>query len=96
VIAEAKKRFAKLVGGDKDAIPADLLSTCLSLALANSDNPTADFDALLVLYKTTTSQEHKMSMIASLGAVNSMDIITNRILTDEIIWNTDIIREYAA
>jgi aminopeptidase N len=93
VIAEAKKRFKMLVGGSKDAIPSDLLSTCISLALANSDAPTDDFNALLVLYKATTSQEHKMAMISSMGAINSLDIITNRILTEEIIWNKEVIRE---
>jgi hypothetical protein len=93
VIDEAKSRFARFVGGDKTAIPADLLGTCISLALANSDSPTADFDALLAIYKVTTSQEHKMSMIGSFGSINSLDIIGNRLLSDEIIWNTDVVRE---
>ena len=93
MIAEAKARFARLVAGEKDAVPTDLLGMCLSLALANSDSPTQDFDALLALYKKTETIEHKMKMIASFGAICDLDIIKSRILTDEIIWNTDIVRE---
>lgn len=93
MITEAKARFSRYVAGDKTAIPADLLSTCISIALGNSDSPSSDLDALLAVYAKTTSQEHKMAMIASFGAINSLDIIQNRVLGKEIIWNTEIIRE---
>lgn len=34
-----------------------------------------------------------MAMIASLGSICSLEIIETRILSEEIIWNTEIIRE---
>lgn len=91
VITEMKARFKRLMDGEDSAIPADLLSSCLSIAIRNSDSPMEDFDKLLDFFKNQTSQERKLTVITAMGATNSRNII-DLILT-EIIWNKEIVRD---
>lgn len=65
--------FKRYCDGDHAALPSALRGGTYGIVLANGGD--AEFDALVNLYKTTTSEEEKWNIIGNFGAVTTPHLV---------------------
>ena len=94
VIQELKLRFEKFLKGDTTALHTNILGTACKAVLKTSSDHFADFDRILNFYKSTSSVDQKLSALASLGSVQSTEILHRlfeMVLDSEVVKPQDII-----
>ncbi|TPX36532.1 hypothetical protein SmJEL517_g01377 [Synchytrium microbalum] len=89
VVGELLKRFGEYRNGNEAALSANLRGAAF-VTFARHSSTKAEFDVLANLYKTIATPDQKLSVLQSLGGINSLDIIKS--LLDDFILNTELVR----
>ncbi|KAJ3052261.1 Aminopeptidase 2 mitochondrial [Rhizophlyctis rosea] len=90
IIAELKSRFAKFQTGDENAVPANIRGVTYSTVLKYSDNPVADFEAVLKIYKTAPTVEQRLAALLALGATTDKELVKK--ILYEITLDSELVK----
>ena len=90
IIGELKSRFAKFQAGDENAVPSNIRGVTYSTVLKYSDNPTADFEAVLNIYKTAPTVEQRLAALLALGATTDKALVEK--ILYEITLDADLVK----
>jgi aminopeptidase 2 len=94
VTQELVKRFKDYVSGNEKALNPNLQPVAYTALLGYSTDAKLDFDAVISLYKTSSSVDQKLSALGSLGCINDMNCVTQLLkmsLDTEFVKPQDII-----
>lgn len=90
VILELQNLFKEYRNGNKQAFHPNLRGAVFKTVLNHSENPQADFDAIMAIYNSSESAFERISALSCIGATNSLDIAHH--ILKNITMNEDIVR----